>query len=147
MNEPVYDVKYSASNNQYVFESVGKNGTIIKVVQLVEMHDNVYNLGFGDFNPITGQVNDDVKSENGDMVKVLATVLNIANQFLTENNPMTYVHFKGSDLLRNRLYQIAINQYYDEFSDVFEIYGLNGRIPEPFKKNTFYEAFLIRKLF
>lgn len=41
MNEPVYDVKYSASNNQYVFESLGKNGTIIKVVQLVEMHDNV----------------------------------------------------------------------------------------------------------
>ncbi len=94
MNEPVYDVKYSTSNNQYVFESVGKNGTIIQVVQLVQMHDSVYNLGFGDFNPITGQVNDDVKSENGDMVKVLATVLNIANQFLTENNPMTSAHEK-----------------------------------------------------
>jgi hypothetical protein len=147
MNEPVYDVKYSAAENQYVFESIGKNGTIIKVVQLVEMQDNVYNLGFGDFNPITGQVNDDVKSDNGDMVKVLSTVLNIANQFLAENNPMTYVHFKGSDIIRNRLYQIAINQYYDEFSDVFEIYGLNDRIPELFKKNKFYEAFLIRKLF
>ncbi len=141
MNEPVYDVKYSASENQYVFESIGKNGTIIKVVELVEMQDNVYNLGFGDFNPITGQINDDVKSENGDMVKVLATVLNIANQFLTENNPMTYVHFKGSDLLRNRLYQIAINQYHDEFSDVFEIYGLNDRIPESFKKTSFMKLF------
>jgi hypothetical protein len=141
MNEPLYDVKYSASENQYVFESVGKNGTIIKVVQLVEMQDNVYNLGFGDFNPITGQVKDDIKSENGDMVKVLSTVLNIANQFLAENKPMTYVHFKGSDLLRNRLYQIAINQYCDEFMDIFEIYGLNNREPEPFQKNKFTRHF------
>ena len=146
MNEPVYDVNYLPAENIYYFESVGRKGKITKVVAFTEKEDNIYNLGFGDFNPLTGQVDDKAKSENGDMVKVLSTILHITAQFLTAN-PMVYVFFKGSTPDRTRLYQMAINHYQESFSDIFEIFGLIDKKPEPFQKNKFYESFLIRKLF
>ena len=146
MNEPVYDVSYLESENIYYFESVGRFGEIVKVVVFTPKEDNIYNLGFGDFNPITGKVDDLVKSKNGDMTKVLATITQIIANFLSEN-PMSYVFFNGSSPDRTRLYQMAIHQYYDEFYDIFEIFGLNDQTPEPFQKNKSYESFLIRKLF
>ena len=146
MNEPVYDVSYLPSENRYYFESIGRKGKITKVVAFTEKQNDIYNLGFGDFNPVTGQVDDKVKSENGDMPKVLATVLHITAQFLSDN-PMLYVFFKGSTPDRTRLYQMAINHHYEEFSVNFEIFGLIDYTPEPFQKNKLYESFLIRKLF
>jgi hypothetical protein len=116
MNQPVYDVNYLPSENQYYFESIGKKGKIIKVVAFTEKEENIYNLGFADFNTETGQIDDKSNSKNGDMPKVLATILYITAEFLSQN-PFAYVFFEGSTPDRTRLYQMAINHYYNEFSD------------------------------
>ena len=60
---------------------------------------------------------------------------------------MAYIFFEGSTKSRTRLYQIAINQYYDTFSKYLELFGLTNGNPEPFQKNKSYESFLVRKLF
>lgn len=146
MNQPTYNVVYSQSEKQYTFKSIGKNGNILKVVKFVEFQDNVYNLGFGDFDPHKNQIDDTIVTDNGDMTKVLATVVSIIVEFLSEN-PVAHVFFEGSTKSRTRLYQIAINRYYDEFSQTFEIFGLDGGNFETFKKNKSYESFLIRKMF
>jgi hypothetical protein len=55
----------------------------------------LYNLGFGDFDPITNQIDDKVVSDNGDLIKVMATVISLALKFL-DDNPMAMVFFEGS---------------------------------------------------
>lgn len=80
------------------------------------------------------------------MIKVLATVIDIALKFLSEN-PMIYILIKGSSKTRTQLYQRILNTYYDDLSDSYEIYGFRNSNFEEFQKKTTYESFLIRKMF
>jgi hypothetical protein len=146
MNQPTYNVEYVFDKDRYIFESIGPNGSIFKVVMFSEMQYGLYNLGFGDYDPKTHEIDDKVVSDNGDMVKVIATVVGIALKFLSEN-PMTFIHIEGSTPLRTQLYNRIINRNYDDLIDFYEIYGSKKEdIPEVFQKNTPYESFLIRKL-
>ena len=146
MNQPTYTVKFDEDNDYYIFESVGKNGSIFKVVAFSKIQYNVYNFGFGDYDIQTKAINDESISDNGDMVKVLATVIDIALRFLTEN-PMIYILIEGSSKTRIQLYRRILNTYYDDLVDSHEIYGFKNGNFEEFQKNTSYESFLIRKLF
>ena len=65
--------------------------------------------------------------------------------FLKEN-PYSTVFIEGSTPVRTRLYQIAINTYFEEFSKEFLIFGNNQNASQPFQKNINYESFLIKKL-
>jgi hypothetical protein len=63
-------------SERYTFTSIGKK-RIEKVVDFVPLGlKNIVNLGFGDLLP-DGSVDDTVNSNNGDMAKVLATVIDI----------------------------------------------------------------------
>jgi hypothetical protein len=146
MNQPTYDIEYLFDKDSYVFESIGPNGSIYKVVIFSEIENGKYNLGFGDYDPVTNDIDDKIVSDNGDMVKVIATVVGIALKFLSEN-PMTYIYIKGSTMLRTQLYNRIINRNYDDLIQSYEIYGSQNDISEVFQKNTPYESFLIRKLF
>lgn len=147
MNIPKYEVTYSPSNEFYTFVSVGKKGRIIKAVQIQEFQVNLFNLGFGDLDIITNEVNDKVKSDNGDTEIVLATVISIAIEFL-QKNPSAYIYFEGNSDSRNRLYQMAINLYYEEFIQHIAIFGyFNDGSMEEYQKDKKYESFLIRKVF
>ena len=146
MNQPTYTVKFDTDNDYYIFESIGKNGSIFKVVAFSKIQHNVYNFGFGDYDIQTKDINDKSISDNGDMVKVLATVIDIALKFLAEN-PMVYILIEGSSLTRIQLYQRILNTHYEDFIDSHEIYGFKNNNFEEFQKNTSYESFLIRKLF
>lgn len=147
MNIPKYEVTYSPANEFYTFVSVGKKGKIIKAVQIQEFRPNLFNLGFGDLDPITNEVNDKIKSDNGDTETVLSTVISIAIEFL-QNNPNAYIYFEGNSDSRNRLYQMAINLYYEEFTQHIAIFGyLDDNSLEEYQKGKKYESFLIRKLF
>jgi hypothetical protein len=59
---------------------------------------NILNLGFGDLLP-DGSVNDTSNSINGDIVKVLATIISIIEDFTTEY-PDIKVVFAGSTVRR-----------------------------------------------
>jgi hypothetical protein len=146
MNQPTYTVKFDTDNDYYIFESIGRYGSIFKVVAFSKIQSNVYNFGFGDYDIQTKAIDDKSISDNGDMVKVLATVIDIALKFLSEN-PLIYILIEGSSQIRTQLYQRILNTYYDDLIDSHEMYGFRNGAYESFQKNVAYESFLIRKLF
>jgi hypothetical protein len=146
MTEPIYPIKFSKKKKTYRFKSVGRKGIIPKVVKFTEIQDNIFNLGFGDFDEKSQSIDDKKVSDNGDMVKVLATVVSITELFLNEN-PDVWIYVEGSTPSRTRLYQIAINKFFESFILKFEIYGSVNGVYEPFQKNIQYESFLIKNLF
>lgn len=65
---------------------MGPKGEITKIVQIREIGiKGVFNLGFGDKLP-SNEIDDTVISNNGDSVKVLATVVATVYAF-TERHP------------------------------------------------------------
>ncbi len=90
-NIPAYKTKLLDSKTkkvQYLFESNG-NKSIIKAIEYTPLTKRegriIYNLGFGDYNEENGEIFDDSNSNNGDMRKVFATVLNTVPEFFKEN--------------------------------------------------------------
>lgn len=140
-----YDFRYSSDYTHFEFVSIGRKGTIIKVIEYVQISENpfIYNLGFGDKNPITGEVSDLVVSDNGDSEKVLATVAETIYLF-TEQNRKAGVFLTGSTQSRTRLYQIGIRRFFSIIEADFAVYGLNSATEwEPFQKESRYDAFLV----
>ncbi len=145
MDLPKYQL--SAENSLEVFEfvSVGKKGRITKLIKFSETHlKDFYNLGFGDKNITTNNIDDQVVSNNGDSEKVLATVVAAVYVF-TDKNPNAWVYATGSTEARTRLYQIGINKYYDKVIEDFEIYGLKKGQWTDFQKNVNFDAFVVKR--
>ena len=145
MNKHTYPVEIE-DDNIFSFLSIGKNGIILKMVEIAEIQEGVYNLGFGDYNFATESVDDKANSNNGDIEKVLATIFGIMIDFLNKN-PSKTIFFAGSTPFRTQLYQRIVNTYFDEFSSILEIQGNRNGKYEPFQKNREYESFLVKKLF
>lgn len=100
MNYPRYE--YSAEDELTVFEfdSIGIKGKITKIVQYTEMSvKGYYNLGFGDLDLVTREINDEIVTNNGDGQKVLATVVSTVYAF-TGKNPEAYIYATGSNEAR-----------------------------------------------
>lgn len=139
-----YDVTISTDQTEYRFISEGRQGRILKKVRFTLIHSSgVYNLGFGDVNPLTGQVSDLDVSDNGDTQKVLATVAGIALNFL-HHNPEASLYAKGSTPSRDRLYRMGLTRHYEEISQFLEVYGWTSKEWEPFNQGKNYEAFLAK---
>jgi hypothetical protein len=89
-----------------------------------------------------GTIDDLVVSDNKDMDKILATVIQTIFKFF-ESRPRNTILFLGSTESRTRLYQIVIAKNIDEMGDTLQIRGIrNGEIEE-FVKGINYEGFLI----
>lgn len=87
MNYPKYQYRSEELLMFYEFISEGPKGLIKKVVEYTETStENVYNLGFGDYDETTKSINDFSAPNNGDSLKVLATVASTVYVF-TENIP------------------------------------------------------------
>jgi hypothetical protein len=146
MNLEKYSFKKNKNSTRFRFTSVGRLGKIEKVVRYEQMeNEEIYNLGFGDRNPKTGDIDDTIVTNNGDIEKVLATVA--ATMYLfTEINQNVYIHVTGSSESRIRLYRMAINKYFQEITKDFVIYTLSEDNEwQPFKSNSITEAFLIKR--
>ncbi|WP_314288219.1 DUF6934 family protein [Capnocytophaga sputigena] len=143
MNLPQYKTNPDEDLHSFSFISEGKNGKIEKVIRYEKITNDVFNLGFGDKDPITGKINDKVVTNNGDTEKVLATVVSTVFTF-TERNPNAYIYATGSNHVRNRLYRRGITKYLSEALDTFAIYGmLPNQEFEIFNPNTDYVGFLL----
>ena len=143
MNLLQYKTNPDEDLHSFSFISEGKNGKIEKVIRYEKITDDVFNLGFGDKDPITGKINDKVVTNNGDTEKVLATVVSTVFTF-TERNPNAYIYATGSNHVRNRLYRRGITKYLSEALDTFAIYGmLPNQEFEIFNPNTDYVGFLL----
>lgn len=135
---------------RYTFISAGKR-KVEKVVDFVPIGiSGIMNLAFGDLLP-DGTVDDKVSSNNGDILKVLTTVVHILKDYTAEY-PQIEIFFTGSTDERTRLYTRIIKTYFSTFNKEFRITGLIGSdedsaevLFDP-KLELEYFAFLIKRI-
>jgi hypothetical protein len=155
MNYPKYKLSANTDFTIYEFISIGKKGTIHKAIKFTRTsYDEIYNLGFGDVIEMhqTGDlsIDDTVKSDNGDIELVLATVAYSVYAF-TELYPEKFILFLGSTPQRTRLYRMAIYKNMEEISKTFYIFGVvkndkDELVNIPFDpKDNNVEGFLIKR--
>ena len=141
-----YELVFDRSKTSFDFISEGPKGRILKTVRFTKMkvkgYNNLYNLAFGDKNTDLETIDDLIVTDNQDRDKILATVAKTVDIFI-KRRPKSLVFFKGSTPSRTRLYQMAINKYFDELTKIFSIEGFTPTGWTFFEKNKNYLAFLI----
>ncbi len=145
MKHEIYQLESDRKLLLFEFSSVGPKGKITKLVQYMETNlNNYYNLGFGDRDEKTGEINDTVITNNGDSQKVLATVASTVYAF-TDKHPDSWIHVKGSNTARTRLYRIGITNNLLEIKKDYHVFGLKDDQWHEFRKGNEYQAFLIQR--
>lgn len=147
MNRPKYLYKSEEEFRVYSFYSEGIKGLVKKMVVFSYTGENdIYNLGFGDYNSETKTIDDEVITNNGDSLKVLATVASTVYAF-TEKHPNALVFATGSNNVRTRLYRMGIANNLEEIKADFEVYGLrvDNNVWEEFISGDDYEAFIVKR--
>jgi hypothetical protein len=145
MNLPKYDIRNGKTVFFYEFTSEGNNGSIKKVVNFQDTNlKDFYNLAFGDKDPITGEIDDKVVSNNGDMEKIFGTIVSIIYSF-TNRFPDAWVYAEGSTPARTRLYRMNIVKYLSAVNEDFQLRCLlNGEWKE-FNPSVDYQGFVVKR--
>lgn len=145
MRLPKYQLKSGQQLLSYEFVSEGPNGLIVKQIQFSLLNtEGVYNPGFGDKDPQSGEIDDLSISNNGDSEKVLATVAAAVYAFC-DKHPGAWIFITGSTQSRTRLYRMGISRFLDELKVDFDVYGRFNEEWEPFETGKTYTAFLANK--
>jgi hypothetical protein len=140
-----YNLNADDAFMSFEFISNGPKGEIVKLIQYTELgRGNIFNLGFGDKDDLTGSFNDIVVTDNKDYEKVLATVVASIHIF-TNYYPLAWVYLEGSTESRTRLYRMAISIYFDDLNKYFNIFGYFKNEWIAFDKDHNYTAFLIKR--
>jgi hypothetical protein len=143
-----YEYKQGLPANQFYFYSDGPKGRIRKIVYF-NFFGKIngyayYNLGFGDYDPKTNKINDRSISDNGDRDKILATIAAIALDFIDHLRNCRLI-VSGTTPARTRLYQMKINAFYDDISELFDIQGRAETGWEKYQKGKNYSRFQFEK--
>ena len=145
MKLPKYEIEAEDSLEVFEFISIGTKGNIPKLIKLSETAlKGFYNLAFGDKNLLTGEIDDNVVSNNGDSEKVLATIVSAVYAF-TDKELRAWVYATGTTPARTRLYRMGITKYLEEVKQDFDVYGLLSGEWQDFKKDIDYTAFIVRR--
>ena len=146
MKYPKYQYRSETTMTHYEFTSEGPKGLIKNIVEFTETGtENVYNLGFADYDENTKTTSDISVTNNGDSLKVLATVASTVYAF-TQKNPKAWILASGSTKVRTRLYRMGITNNLAEISEDFKVFGLNINGEwDIFIVGEDYEAFLLTK--
>ncbi|TAE91379.1 MAG: hypothetical protein EAZ14_03880 [Runella slithyformis] len=145
MNQERYAFETDITATVYEFVSEGKSGRVNKLIEYLPIEENeVYNLGFVDIDPTTGELSDTIRTNNGDSQKVLATVAATVLDF-TDRYAHVSVFAKGSTPARTRLYQMGIANNLNEIQSEFEVLGYTNSKWCDFEKGINYEAFLVKR--
>jgi hypothetical protein len=132
---------------KFSFVSTNSDGDnrIFKIIvydRITKHNVGYYNLGFGDLDLSTGELDDEAESNNGDMRKILATVVSTL-AFIFEIHPNEKVHLDGSTHLRLQYYHKLVRDYYKKITERYVVEGcLDGRI-ESFSPEKEYDFILI----
>jgi hypothetical protein len=146
LKKPRYQYKAEGQLEFFEFYSEGPKGIIKKVVEYQRTSNkNIYNLAFGDYDEKVKGINDLSITNNGDSLKVLATVASTVYAF-TDRHPKSWIIATGSTSVRTRLYRMGITSNLDEISADFAIFGFTkDERWVDFVVGEDYEAFLITK--
>ena len=143
MDQSYYSFDTLWNGHRFEYVSIG-SAIIPKAIVFYELDvPFLYSLVLADLEE-DGTPSIESRSNNGDMVKNLATVYRTVEYFLN-NNPRALVAFQGNTAPKSRLYQIAISKYLDRLLEKYLIWGVrcdDGR-HEPFQINRSYEAFFV----
>lgn len=144
MDREQYAYLANVSRLRFEFTSIGPKGAIKKQVRFRarDSGDLIFNLGFGDLNEETDELDDFTISNNGDKDKVLATVAAAVIDF-TCYFPQAFVYAKGSTQVRTRLYRMAIFKNLKEIEVILYVYGLKENSWTKFEPYCNYEAFMV----
>lgn len=146
MNKSKY---FYSSDNEfkvYHFVSEGPKGRIKKMIIYSKTeNERIYNLAFGDYNKETDSIDDLSVTNNGDSLKILATVASTIYSFM-DKYPDSYIFATGSTRARTRLYRMGITNNLAEITKDFFVFGLCSNDEwEGFIVGEDYEGFLITK--
>jgi hypothetical protein len=151
MNLDRYECTAGPQFKRFSFQSIGPNGTIMKVVDYIEIPGiylpdgrPVVNLRLGDWDEQKQHVDDLIVSNNRDREKVLATVASTIISF-TEKHGKIPVFAEGSSPAKTRLYQMGINAHLEAIESLFWVYGRIGEDWQSFKPGINFNAFLVIK--
>ncbi len=151
---------YKKSENHpstYLFSSVGPKGTIIKAVKITKLNlsnfTNWYDLAFGDWDDERSEIDDETRSNNGDLKKILNTVLEISIEFLTEH-PICTLVFRGSmdakslqlgRNQRNNTYGWMISKNLEMLNKEHKIAGVRDGAITEYEPDSEYDGFLVKR--
>jgi hypothetical protein len=142
-----YHLKSESKFTRFQFVSEGPKGAIRKLIEFQRTTDSqIFNLAFGDFNPLTNEMDDLAVSDNGDTEKILGTVVSALYAFFNEF-PNVYVYATGSTKARTRLYRMGITNFFDQMKKDFYLYGQLGDDFPEFEIGIDYEGFLAQRKF
>jgi len=140
-----YELKAENTLTVFEFVSEGPKGKIRKLVQYSETNlKDFFNLGFGDKDEQTGEIDDKAITNNGDSQKVLATVAATVYAF-TDRHSDSWIYATGSNNIRTRLYRMGITNNLIEIEKDFDVFGLRENQWEDFEKGIDYDAFLVKR--
>lgn len=165
MNSENYPI-CKTSSYEYQFFSDGRRGVFEMRIVFEQVGDDVYNLAFGIWDPLSGSINDSELLRNGDMDKILATVGFAAIEFVGTREKASIIAtgrtLPGGNPTRNRKYRMSIGNHLDWLAREYYILGfiatrdddrqIIGQWPhgwsgtwEVFNRQTNFDAFLLRK--
>lgn len=145
MEEKAYSFSLARTEFRYEFFSTSTEKVVKKVVLFTETSASmVYNLALLD-ELENGELSDVSETNNNDLVMVMATVIQIVEEFL-KIKPEYFVIFKGSDERRQRLYRIIISRELLKIQKKFDIFGGIGEDSiVNFEPNKEYDFYIIRQ--
>jgi hypothetical protein len=139
-----YPFMASYNKTQYLFQSQGKQGKILKVVVFTHIGGDLWNLGFGD--AYDGKIDDLVVSNNQDITKVISTVAQIAYAFFTDF-PKRSIEIKPIDERRRSLYNDVFRRHFIHIEPSFHVIGSINGIEELYHPDNFYDSFKLKLKF
>lgn len=145
MEEKAYSFSLARTEFRYEFFSTSTEKVVKKVVLFTETSASmVYNLALLD-ELENGELSDVSETNNNDLVMVMATVIQIVEEFL-KIKPEYFVIFKGSVERRQRLYRIIISRELLKIQKKFDIFGgISEDSIVNFEPNKEYDFYIIRQ--
>ncbi|MEK7253825.1 MAG: hypothetical protein AAB316_03715 [Bacteroidota bacterium] len=140
-----YDLSFNYELTDFRFESIGRQGVILKAIEFRFYRKGRWNLAFGD---VKGKYwTDDVVSDNGDMRKVLQTVANAVHLFLSRY-PGRKVWIEPLSRKHKFLYNRIFQQKHEEIAEEFEVRGVllledENELTEAYQPGKIYDAFIL----
>lgn len=163
MNEATYQFQQTGSRHFFTFFSTGVKGEITKMVRISELRPGdygfqetpIHNVAFGDLKETNGKfvLDDSAHSNNGDIRKVMATVVRILQQYLKKHYPVVlsfsgYPDSTSADAdagKRMRLYQKIIDSNWDALHAKYHLWGALDSIIEVYIPAKPYRRVLVQK--
>ena len=142
MIQESYPLIADENREVFAFESIGSRGCIAKIIVFDLVAGDIWNLGFGDRN--NGNWDDEVISNNGDLVRVISTVAQAALQF-SERWPERRILINPVDEKRKRLYNTIFKRRHHEIIQIFEVTGLTSQGMRPYEPDIFSHLFLLTR--